>query len=113
MSAPGANSAVATENEHASKAGLAMLKAGGSAVDAIIAAQLVVGVIQSFVSHDPGFSHLQCLTANLRSQQMSGIGGGGFSLIRTPQGEYSTYDFRVESSVSACFQLRFLQVSAE
>ncbi len=50
---------VATANNHGSKAGLEILKAGGSAMDAAIAAQLVLNVVEP---------------------QSSGIGGGAFLL---------------------------------
>ncbi len=55
---------IAVANPHAAQAGLRILKAGGNAIDAAIAAQLVL---------------------NLVEPQSSGIGGGGFLLIFDPK----------------------------
>lgn len=55
---------IAVANPHAAQAGLRILKAGGNALDAAIAAQLVL---------------------NLVEPQSSGIGGGGFLLIFDPK----------------------------
>lgn len=72
-SATGENGMVATANVYASQAGLAVLKAGGNAVDAAIAVSYALGVVEP---------------------QSSGIGGGGFMLIHTADGEDAFIDFR-------------------
>ena len=48
---------IATANHYASEAGAAMLRQGGNAIDAMVATQLVLGLVEP---------------------QSSGIGGGGF-----------------------------------
>lgn len=72
-SATGTNGMVATANVYASQAGLAVLKAGGNAIDAAIAVSYALGVVEP---------------------QSSGIGGGGFMLIHTADGEDAFIDFR-------------------
>lgn len=72
-SATGENGMVATANVYASQAGLAVLKAGGNAIDAAIAVSYALGVVEP---------------------QSSGIGGGGFMLIHTADGEDAFIDFR-------------------
>ncbi|KAI5477164.1 hypothetical protein MNV49_006820 [Pseudohyphozyma bogoriensis] len=74
------NGAVACQSILASEAGAEMLRLGGSAADALIATQLVVGT--------------QC-------HYHSGICGGGFALARQPDGEYKSYDFRVAAPAEA------------
>jgi gamma-glutamyltranspeptidase / glutathione hydrolase len=54
-------------------AGMAMLEAGGTAVDAAIAAALAVGVVEPFAS---------------------GLGGGGATLVAGADGEVTAYDYR-------------------
>ncbi len=72
---------VVTANAHATEAGVAMLKAGGSAVDAAIAAQLVL---------------------NLVEPQSSGIGGGGFLLhCAADGGRVLAYDGRETAPAAA------------
>ncbi|KAI9476067.1 MAG: gamma-glutamyltransferase [Benjaminiella poitrasii] len=69
----GTQGAVAVETKECSDTGLQILKKGGSAVDAAIASALCIGVINSFAT---------------------GIGGGGFMLIRSNNGTFEYIDFR-------------------
>lgn len=68
-----AQGAVAADHELASKAGAEVLAKGGNAVDAAIATALALGVVQP---------------------AGSGLGGGGFLLIRKKDGTVSALDFR-------------------
>jgi len=79
---------VATANPHASAAALEMLKAGGSALDAAVAAQMVLGLVEP---------------------QSSGIGGGGFLLhYDGPGSALTSYDGR-ETAPAAADPSMFLQ----
>ncbi|KAG9077393.1 hypothetical protein FS749_010732, partial [Ceratobasidium sp. UAMH 11750] len=69
----GTHGAVATEIKQCSDLGIELMKKGGNAADAMIGAQLCVGTVAA---------------------HHSGIGGGGFMLVRTPDGKYETIDFR-------------------
>ncbi|MSQ89636.1 MAG: gamma-glutamyltransferase [Betaproteobacteria bacterium] len=83
---------VATANPHASQAGLEMLRAGGSALDATIAAQLVL---------------------NLTEPQSSGIGGGAFILHWDEAARrVSAYDGR-ETAPAAARPDRFMQANGK
>ena len=74
--------AVASENRICSQIGIDLIKAGGNAADALVGTTLCVGVI--------GMYH-------------SGIGGGGFVLVRTSNGTYEAIDFR-ETAPAAAFE---------
>ena len=72
---------IAAANPHAAEAGRSILRQGGSAVDAAIAAQMVL---------------------NLVEPQSSGIGGGGFLMhLKAESGEISTYDGREKAPAKA------------
>ncbi|KAI8049281.1 gamma-glutamyltranspeptidase [Syncephalis plumigaleata] len=77
--------AVASEHETCSQIGVDILKKGGSAVDAAISSTLCIGVINSF---------------------SSGIGGGGFMLVRNSDGTAVTIDFR-EAAPGQATELMF------
>ncbi|GAP88671.1 putative gamma-glutamyltranspeptidase [Rosellinia necatrix] len=74
--------AVACESKVCSQIGIDLLAHGGNAVDAFVGAQLCVGVIAMY---------------------HSGIGGGGFALIRDQHGEYTALDYR-ETAPAAAFE---------
>lgn len=68
--------AVSTEHPKCSEVGVYIGRSGGNAVDAAIASLLCIGVINNF---------------------SSGIGGGGFMLVRAPNGTTEMIDFREEA----------------
>ncbi|KAI9738371.1 MAG: hypothetical protein M1834_008874 [Cirrosporium novae-zelandiae] len=74
--------AVSCESETCSQIGTTLLKEGGSAADALVGTVLCVGVIGSY---------------------HSGIGGGGFGLVRDANGSYEFVDFR-ERAPAAAFE---------
>jgi len=71
--ATGSGGSAATVDSVATTAATNVLREGGNAVDAAVAAAAVLGVTEPF---------------------SAGIGGGGFMLIRTPDGETTTIDSR-------------------
>ncbi|CAJ0869370.1 3546_t:CDS:10 [Entrophospora sp. SA101] len=79
--------AVASEEIHCSQIGVDVLKEGGSAMDATIATQLCIGTINAF---------------------SSGIGGGGFLLVRDSNGTLETLDFR-EVAPLASYKTMFVK----
>ncbi|PSR85557.1 gamma-glutamyltranspeptidase [Coniella lustricola] len=74
--------AIASESTICSQIGIDLLTQGGNAADAHVGTQLCVGVI--------GMYH-------------SGIGGGGFALVRDADGNYETIDYR-EAAPAAAFE---------
>ena len=71
--ATGTGGAVATVDPYATKIGLDVLRRGGNAIDAAVAAAAALGVVEPF----------SC-----------GIGGGGFMVIRRANGKVTTIDGR-------------------
>ncbi|PHH55719.1 Gamma-glutamyltransferase ustH [Ceratocystis fimbriata CBS 114723] len=76
----GKTGAVASESIECSEIGRSILKRGGTAVDSLIGTVLCVGVV--------GMYH-------------SGIGGGGFLLVRDSRGKYEAIDFRETAPAGA------------
>jgi gamma-glutamyltranspeptidase / glutathione hydrolase len=74
--ATGTGGAASTVTPLATEAALTVLAAGGNAVDAAVAAGAVVGVVQPY---------------------SAGIGGGGFMVLQTADGELTTIDSREEA----------------
>ncbi|OMJ14867.1 Gamma-glutamyltranspeptidase 1 [Smittium culicis] len=75
----GTNGAVATDEPTCSDIGIDVLRDGGSAIDAAIASAICIGLLNA---------------------HSSGIGGGGFMVIRTANGHSEMIDFR-ETAPSA------------
>lgn len=82
----GKSGAVVSENNHCSNVGLQLLGEGGSAADAIIGTILCVNTISAY---------------------HSGIGGGGFALIREESGDHKFLDFR-ETAPAASNETMFI-----
>jgi gamma-glutamyltranspeptidase / glutathione hydrolase len=80
--APGNRGAVASESSICSEIGIDLLQQGGNAADALVGTVFCTGVI--------GMYH-------------SGIGGGGFMIVRGSNGSYEVIDFR-ETAPAAAFQ---------
>ncbi|KAH9432361.1 hypothetical protein MCOR02_007064 [Pyricularia oryzae] len=78
----GSRGAVASESKICSQIGIDLIAQGGNAADAMVGTNLCVGVT--------GMYH-------------SGIGGGGFMLVRGPDGEYEVIDYR-ETAPAAAYE---------
>ncbi len=74
------NGAIASENKICSEVGVSIMKKGGTSVDGTIATGLCIGTLNFY---------------------SSGIGGGGFMLIRTANGSSEVIDFREEAGEDA------------
>jgi gamma-glutamyltranspeptidase / glutathione hydrolase len=88
--AQGTGGAAATVDSVATSAATDVLRRGGNAVDAAVAAAAVLGVTEPF---------------------SAGIGGGGFMVIRTPEGKITTIDSR-EKAPAAMQPDSFMQNGA-
>lgn len=83
--AVGTNGVVSTGRAEATQIGVDVLKAGGNAIDAAVAIGFALGVCE---------------------QQSSGIGGGGFMMVRFAQtGEIVFIDFRDQSAAAASLDM--------
>ncbi|KAJ4504505.1 hypothetical protein HRR90_007681 [Exophiala dermatitidis] len=80
--APDSLGAVASESNICSHIGIDLLRQGGNAADALVGTVFCIGVV--------GMYH-------------SGIGGGGFMIVRSANGSYEFIDFR-ETAPAAAFQ---------
>ena len=78
--AVGMHGMVVAAERHAAQAGLAMLQAGGNAIDAAVAMSFALGVTEPY---------------------HSGLGGGGFLLIRLANGEVIALDARETAPAGA------------
>ena len=78
--AHGAHGMVASQHELASRAGVDIMQAGGNAVDAAIATGFALAVVHP---------------------QAGNLGGGGFLLLRTANGETHFVDFREKAPAAA------------
>ncbi|KAL2822689.1 nucleophile aminohydrolase [Aspergillus cavernicola] len=81
----GKRGAAASESAICSRHGTDIIMMGGNAADAMVATMLCVGVV--------GMYH-------------SGIGGGGFMLVKSPEGAFEYIDFR-ESAPAAAYEEMF------
>lgn len=74
------NGMVVTTDEYASRVGVGILQAGGNAIDAAVAVQFALAVV---------------------NPEAGNIGGGGFMVLRAAGGETATVDFREKAPLAA------------
>lgn len=74
------NGMVVSTDEYASQVGVEVLRAGGNAVDAAIAVQFALAVV---------------------NPEAGNIGGGGFMVLRTASGETAAIDYREKAPLAA------------
>ena len=74
------NGMVVSTDEYASQVGVDVLRAGGNAIDAAIAVQFALAVV---------------------NPEAGNIGGGGFMVLRTAEGETAAVDFREKAPLAA------------
>ena len=75
---------VSAQEPHAARAGLDVLQAGGSAVDAAVATAFALAVTHP---------------------QAGNVGGGGFMIVRPPAGPSAAYDFRETAPAAASAEM--------
>jgi gamma-glutamyltranspeptidase/glutathione hydrolase len=74
------NGIVVSTDEYASRVGIDVLRAGGNAVDAAVAVQLALAVV---------------------NPEAGNIGGGGFMVVRSAAGETAALDYREKAPLAA------------
>lgn len=89
LNMPKLTGATTCELSSIAEIGADMLRAGGSAADAMVAMVTCIGVASNY---------------------HAGIGGGGFALLRTREGEYKGLDFRVQAPVRSSLGTRWPSV---
>ena len=87
----GRNGAVASDSSYASEAGVEILRARGNAIDAAVAVSFALGVTRPY---------------------STGLGGGGFMIIRSADGAVTVLDYR-ETAPAAATKDMFLSSAGE